>query len=272
MPYCAVLVSNRITTLDEKLKYYEDKQADICDSPVTETESLVTAITTTKTAARKKGKKSKSTRPTKSLYDSESTSGSVTEKIHQSQHTLPQTQILQTPLNQTSPVPPPALPSLIPSAPSSVQLQPEISVDTLPVLHQEPVDIPKTVWETYPKKSTNHRWVSGTAGPDITSLKAAKPRKYLHLWNMESTADDVRAYLNQLCPSGSCTVNELKSKGHYRSYKIGIPIDYFETCFSINVWPVNAKIQPWIPFRKRNGATFRSPDTSHSQTQHFFRS
>ncbi|KAJ8711701.1 hypothetical protein PYW08_008655 [Mythimna loreyi] len=268
------LFSNQITTLDEKLKYYEDKQADICNSPVTETDSPVSTITTTKTAARKKSKKSKLTRQTKSLYGSESTPGSVTEQNHKSQHTLPQTLILQTPLNQTSPVLPPAVPSVTPPAPSSVQLRPDFcsARDTPPVLHQEPVITPKKVWGTQPKKSSNHRWVSGTAGPDITSLKAAEERKYLHLWNMESTADDVRSYLNQLCPSGSCTVDELKPKGHYRSYKIGIPVDYFETCFSINVWPINAKIQPWIPYRKRNGAAFRSPDTSHSQAQHFFRS
>lgn len=93
----------------------------------------------------------------------------------------------------------------------------------------------------------------GTAGPTVTSLKAVEPRSLIHLWNMESGAEDIREYLKQLCPDALCTVTELTPKGDYRSYKIGVPVAYYETCMSTDVWPVNARIKAWVTHQKPYG-------------------
>lgn len=66
---------------------------------------------------------------------------------------------------------------------------------------------------------------------------------------MVSGLEDVRLYLKELCPTVTFTVDELNSKGDYKSYKIGVPDTHYETCFAADVWPDNARIKAWIPFR-----------------------
>ncbi|KAF9824592.1 hypothetical protein SFRURICE_004049 [Spodoptera frugiperda] len=92
--------------------------------------------------------------------------------------------------------------------------------------------------------------IHGAAGPNVTSLKAVEVRKHLHLWNMESTADEIQKYLYTLCNTDTCTVQELTPKGNYKSFKIGVPLACFEKCYSADVWPMNARIKPWIYYRK----------------------
>lgn len=100
-----------------------------------------------------------------------------------------------------------------------------------------------------PKQSRRSVSIRCTAGPEKTSLKAVERRKYLHLWNMESGTDDVRAYLEQLCPTGTCTLDPLKPKGEYKSYKIGVPVTFYDILLSPEVWPDNARIKEWTFFR-----------------------
>lgn len=88
-----------------------------------------------------------------------------------------------------------------------------------------------------------------TAGPDVTSLKAVEPRKFIHLWNMMSGVDDIRNYLQKLCGTENCTVDELKPRGNYKSYKIGVPEEFYKTCISIDTWPINARVKAWTSFR-----------------------
>ena len=96
------------------------------------------------------------------------------------------------------------------------------------------------------KKPRTSFSVRGTAGPETTSLKAVEFRRYLHLWNMLSGADEVRIYLQHLCPEGSCTVEELKPRGDYKSFKVGIPPAYYDKCLCADVWPENARIKRWL--------------------------
>lgn len=90
----------------------------------------------------------------------------------------------------------------------------------------------------------------GTADPAKVTLKAKESRKHLHLWNMDSNVDEVRDYVHQLCPSATCSIEELKPKGDYKSYKIGVPEVFFKTVFSSDVWPLNAKIKPWVNHKR----------------------
>lgn len=97
-----------------------------------------------------------------------------------------------------------------------------------------------------PRHTTSRRC---TAGPDVTSLKAVEPRKFVHLWNMASEAQEVLSYLQQLCPTGLCTVEELKPRGSYKSFKIGVPEAFHETCLSTDIWPNNSRVKAWVSFR-----------------------
>lgn len=91
-----------------------------------------------------------------------------------------------------------------------------------------------------------------TGSPTRVALKAVEPRKFMHLWNMVSGLDDVKDYLKELCPAANCIVEELKTRGEYKSYKIGIPDVHFDRCFTAEVWPDNAMLKVWVPFRASN--------------------
>lgn len=56
-------------------------------------------------------------------------------------------------------------------------------------------------------------------------------------------ADEIREYLQQLCPGKNSTVEELKSKGDYKSNKIGVPQELYEKCLSVAVWPENERMK-----------------------------
>ncbi|PZC77614.1 hypothetical protein B5X24_HaOG203170 [Helicoverpa armigera] len=104
--------------------------------------------------------------------------------------------------------------------------------------------------EVVKKPSRRAISIHGAAGPNVTSLKAVEVRKHLHLWNMESTTDEIQKYLHTLCNTDTCTVEELTPKGNYKSFKIGVPLACYDKCYSADVWPVNARIKPWIFYRK----------------------
>lgn len=110
----------------------------------------------------------------------------------------------------------------------------------------------------------------GTAGPAVTTLKAVEARRYIHLWNMQSTAEEVRDYLMKLCSTESCTVEELTPRGNYKSYKLGVPAVHFNTCMSTDVWPANSRIKTWFQHKRSsdtakpviNQQPFRDADAS----------
>ncbi|KAF9809275.1 hypothetical protein SFRURICE_015738 [Spodoptera frugiperda] len=107
-------------------------------------------------------------------------------------------------------------------------------------------------WIEVKRKRRRHsNFLCGTAGPGVTHLKAVDARKWFHLWNMESSADDIRKYLIHLLPDVSCTVEELIPKGNYKSFKIGVPLEHYETIYTSNAWPLNARIKPWFTLKSR---------------------
>ncbi|PZC76454.1 hypothetical protein B5X24_HaOG204545 [Helicoverpa armigera] len=119
-------------------------------------------------------------------------------------------------------------------------------------------------WTVVKKRNSRQRPspLCGTADPGTINLKAVEIRKYFHLWNMASGVDDVRQYITHLCPAANISVDELTTRGDYKSYKIGVTDVFYDILYSADVWPVNAKIKPWINYRKRISNT-KTNDTAN---------
>jgi hypothetical protein len=87
----------------------------------------------------------------------------------------------------------------------------------------------------------------GTASPGTTSLSAAERRRFLHLYYVQegTTVEQVRAHLTAVCGGDVCSVEELKARGSYASFKLGVPTKLAERVMSADIWSVDICIKPW---------------------------
>jgi hypothetical protein len=87
----------------------------------------------------------------------------------------------------------------------------------------------------------------GTAAPGTTALCASERWKYLHLYYVQegTTVEQVRAHLNSICENSDCTVDELKSRGRYSSFKLGVPARLADNVMSANNWAEDICVKPW---------------------------
>ncbi|KAL4718650.1 hypothetical protein ACJJTC_012977 [Scirpophaga incertulas] len=87
----------------------------------------------------------------------------------------------------------------------------------------------------------------GTAAPGSTLLQASERWSYLHLYYVQegTTGEQVRNHLTSICGSDICTIEELKSRGRYASFKLGVPFKNVESVMSPNNWTENICIKPW---------------------------
>ncbi|XP_028167839.1 uncharacterized protein LOC114358153 isoform X2 [Ostrinia furnacalis] len=87
----------------------------------------------------------------------------------------------------------------------------------------------------------------GTAVPGATSLCAAERWRYLHLYYVQegTTVEQVRTHLKSICDSDICTVEALKPRGRYASFKLGVPAKYAENVMSSNNWAEDICVKPW---------------------------
>lgn len=87
----------------------------------------------------------------------------------------------------------------------------------------------------------------GTAAPGATALCASERWRHLHLYYVQegTTVEQVRAHLSSLCGSDACTVEELKSRGRYTSFKLGVPSKYAEVVMSATSWAQDICVKPW---------------------------
>lgn len=136
------------------------------------------------------------------------------------------------------------------------------STDTTHVDHNESG---QGTWQKVLGRKKRFSSVRGTAGPHVTSLKAIECRKFIHLWNMISGADDVREYLHTLYPGKTFTIEELKPKGDYKSFKIGVPKELYEECLTAEMWPENARVRVW--FFRRSESSGKPPTRAEQQAK-----
>lgn len=82
------------------------------------------------------------------------------------------------------------------------------------------------------------------------TLEAAERWSYYHLYYVkEGTSDKaIFSHLENLCASERCTVETLKSRGQYSSFKIGVLSKYSDKVLDEKNWPQNICIKVW-----RNG-------------------
>lgn len=89
--------------------------------------------------------------------------------------------------------------------------------------------------------------IRGTASPGTTQLEASEQSRYLHLYFVKTgtAAAQVLAHLEHICGEGSCTVDTLKARGNYASFKLCVPSKMSEIVMSPNNWAENICIKPW---------------------------
>lgn len=87
----------------------------------------------------------------------------------------------------------------------------------------------------------------GTAAPGTTSLRASEPWRYLHLYYVQegTTVEQVRAHLQSICGDSDCTVEELKSRGRYSSFKLGVPLKMADRVMLPTNWAEDICVKPW---------------------------
>ncbi|CAG4989997.1 unnamed protein product [Colias eurytheme] len=87
----------------------------------------------------------------------------------------------------------------------------------------------------------------GTAAPGATMLHAAERRRYLHLFYVRegTTEEQVRAHLVNICGEDVCTVEALKPRGHYASFKLDVPSKLSESVMAPSNWAQDICIKPW---------------------------
>lgn len=91
--------------------------------------------------------------------------------------------------------------------------------------------------------------VRGTAvaTPGQSHLEAAERRRYLHLYFVKigTTAEKVQAHLRSICNGADCTIETLKPRGDYASFKLGVPICHVDNALSPANWAADICIKPW---------------------------
>lgn len=87
----------------------------------------------------------------------------------------------------------------------------------------------------------------GTAAPGTTALSAAERVKFLHLYYVRqgTTAEQVRAHLTTVCGDDVCTVETLKARGNYASFKLGVPYKQVDRVLEVSNWAEDICVKPW---------------------------
>lgn len=95
----------------------------------------------------------------------------------------------------------------------------------------------------------------GTAMPGATQLEASERLRYIHVYYLKigTTDERVRAHLEVVCGEDVCTVETLKAKGNYASFKLTVPSRYAERVMDPSNWAKDIAVKPWRQlFRAQN--------------------
>lgn len=149
---------------------------------------------------------------------------------------------------------------------SSRILQPTQNRDTLVSVNNESNGgAGEGEWtEVRNRRSRNTSIRRGTAAPGTTTLEASERRRFLHLYYVkEGTSDrQVLDHLNKITKEdNSCTVEVLKSRGNYASFKIGAPSRLADVVLDTQNWAADICIKPWRQNFRRGRETGKAKET-----------
>lgn len=122
----------------------------------------------------------------------------------------------------------------------------------------------KDGWTEVKKKRLRNsysRITRGTASPSASQLEASEQRRYLHLYYVKAgtTAAEVLTHLNRICGEGLCTVDTLKARGNYASFKLGVSSKVYDVVMSSHNWAENICVKPWQQFFRTRRDQVKKP-------------
>lgn len=102
--------------------------------------------------------------------------------------------------------------------------------------------------------------IRGSATSGLTQLEAAERVRYMHLYyvKVDTTEEQVLDHLKSIVNSEEYTVECLKARGNYSSFKLGVPSRLENCVMSSEHWPENICIKPWRQnFRGKSAKPFQ---------------
>lgn len=131
---------------------------------------------------------------------------------------------------------------------SNVQEAPLTSVPASSNIDCDETD--KESWEEVKRRRSRASLpgvLRGTAAPGSTPLQASERWSYLHLYYVQegTTTEQVKNHLKSICGSDVCTVDELKPRGRYASFKLGVPSKNAGSVMSSENWAEDICVKPW---------------------------
>jgi hypothetical protein len=82
---------------------------------------------------------------------------------------------------------------------------------------------------------------------------------YLGRMTQETTIDGVRSFLNRKGIKEEVSVEELRTMGPCKAFKLGFPFEHLQLTLNSEFWPQGAKIRPFRfshrTWRQHRGAT-----------------
>lgn len=100
-----------------------------------------------------------------------------------------------------------------------------------------------------------------------TSVQAAERLKHLHVWMLrqDTTADKLKSHLASIDAetAAKCTIEQLKPRGDYASFKVGVLEPSFERFMSMESWPQGVCLKEW----RNNFRRFSRPSDPPQRTK-----
>ncbi|KAL0810546.1 hypothetical protein ABMA28_010666 [Loxostege sticticalis] len=103
-------------------------------------------------------------------------------------------------------------------------------------------------WTEVTKKPARaSRVTRGTASPGSTQLEPSERRRYVHLFYVKvgTTEAQVREHLTSVFGADVCTVEVLRPRGNYASFKLSVPSKLADTVMSPSNWAEDICVKPW---------------------------
>lgn len=96
-------------------------------------------------------------------------------------------------------------------------------------------------------KGRRSQILRGTADPCNSLLQASEKVQYLHLYYVKMGTSDIEVneHLKKISKTDTCTVETLKARGNYASFKLGVPTRLVDTVLMPTNWAADICIKPW---------------------------